>query len=468
MISRLLVLGATGDLAGRFLLPAVARLQASGQVPRDLHVVGAAPQDLDDEAFARHVAERLQEHAGDVPAEVRQELLRRMRFRRIDLDDPQSVAAAVPDSGSGRRAPAVAVYLALPPALFPAALTALGAADLPDGSRIAVEKPFGDDLDSAAALNALLARVTRGAGEQAVFRVDHVLAMPAVQDLLRLRLPGGSLEPLWSGAAVERVEVLWEETLALEGRADFFDRTGAVKDVVQNHLLQLLALVAMEPPPTADERDLHDAKLAALRAVRPPTPADVASRTRRARYTAGHLAGAAAGVPDYAQETGVDPDRGTETFAELVLEVDTPRWVGIPFVLRAGKALAEDRKGVLLTLRDGVHVPDGRGSSRTRRVWVGLDGPDRRADPAGGPAVELTVAVPAGGEPAAYVQVLTDLLRGATARSVSAAEAEQAWRVVDPVLQAWSGGAVPLLEYVAGTPGPGESSAEGASRTPPT
>ena len=460
MITRLVVLGVTGDLAGRFLLPALARLHSAGQVPSDLQVVGAGPQDLDDAAFARHVTERLQEHAGDVPEQARHELLRRVRYRRVDLDEPVSVAAAVHSSApaSGGSDSAVAVYLALPPGLFPAALAALGAAGLPTGSRVAVEKPFGYDLDSAVALNALLARTTGGVGQGSV-RVDHVLAMPAVQDLLRLREPGGSLEPVWNGTAVEQIEVLWEETLALEGRADFFDRTGALKDVLQNHLLQLLALIAMELPAPPDQRDLSEAKLDALCAVRPLTPDDVATRTRRARYTSGRLAGAAGPVvPDYAQENGVDPARGTETFAELVLEVDRPRWAGTRFVLRAGKALARDRKGVLLRFREPVPVPDARlGSRPVEEVWLDLDRAERPAVPERGPTLDparVPVAAPDGGERSAYAQVLLDLLSGRSVRSVSAAEAEQAWRIVDPVLQVWAAGTPPVLEYPAGSPGP--------------
>jgi glucose-6-phosphate 1-dehydrogenase len=441
VITRLVLLGATGDLAGRFLLPALARAVAAGQLPDDLQVVAAAPQDGDDETFRASVATRLQQHAGDVPAQARQALLDALRYRRLDLSDPGSVAAAVHGSSRGATdTTPVALYLALPPALFPAAIGALGAAAPPPGSRIAVEKPFGEDLAGAVALNALLARVVGGA-DDAVFRVDHALGMPRVRSLPLLRAAGGVLEPVWDATHLARVEVLWEETLGLEGRADFYDRTGAVRDVVQNHVLQVLALLAMEQPP--DERELHAAKSAVLRSVRALPPAEVAVRTRRGRYTAGTLAGGVA-VPDYAEEPGVDPARGTETFAELVLELDTPRWAGTRFVLRAGKALAVDRKGVRLHFRGAApacHHPDVQRVSADQ-LWIDLDGPPR-----GGPA-----GVP--GESAAYGQVLTDLLGGGSRTSVSGEEAEQAWRIVEPVLAAWSDGAVPLLEYAAGSPGP--------------
>ena len=448
MITRLVLLGATGDLAGRFLLPALARAVAAGHLPEALQVVAAAHQDWDDETFRDSIAPRLQQHAGDVPTPVRQALLRAVRYRRLDLGDAGSVAAAVHGFDGEGSAP-VAVYLALPPALFPAAIDALGAAALPPGSRIAVEKPFGEDLDSAVTLNALLARV---GGDEAVFRVDHVLGMPRVRSLTTLRAAGGALEPVWDSTHLRQVDVLWEETLGLEGRADFYDRTGAVRDVVQNHVFQVLALLAMEQP--TDERGLHAAKSAVLRSVRTPAPGDVAVSTRRGRYTAGTLAGGAA-VPDYTDEPGVDPARGTETYAELVLEVDTARWAGTRFVLRAGKALAADRKGVLLHFRGDAPVCDSPAVQRVSagRLWIDLDGPLQSPRP-GGP-------VGAAGESAAYGQVLSDLLGGGSGTSVSGAEAEQAWRVVEPVLDAWADGAVPLLDYAAGSPGPGERSVSG-------
>ncbi len=443
MIDRLVLLGATGDLAGRFLLPALVRLHA-GQLSDGLRLVGAAAQHWDDETFASHVAARLQEHAGDVPAAAHRALLRSARYRSVDLDDHRSVGRVVADAAGAEGSP-VAVYLALPPGLFPATARALVASGLPPGSRIAVEKPFGDDLDSAVSLNALLARASAsaGAGAGAVFRVDHALALPAAQHLLALRASGGALGAVWDGGSVEQVDVLWEETLALEGRADFYDRTGAVKDVLQNHLLQVLTLVAMDLPATHDERELHAAKLDLLRSLRPLSAADVRARTRRARYTAGRLAGTdaapGAAVPDYAREPGVDPARRTETYAELVLAVDRPRWAGTTFVLRAGKALAAPRKGVRLYWREGAGPSGGQGgadATASGLLSIDLDDPPGR------------------GELAAYEAVLTDVLSGGSALSVSADEAEQSWRVVQPVLQAWARGDVPLLEYPAGSHGP--------------
>jgi glucose-6-phosphate 1-dehydrogenase len=435
VIEKLVLFGATGDLAGRFLLPALAALQAAGKLPGTFQVLGTARDELDDDTFLRAASERLEQHAQEVPAAARDAVVRMLRYRPVDVADARSVAALF-DSG----APAAA-YLALPPSVFPAAVAALGEAGLAAGSRIALEKPFGQDLDSAVELNRLLARA---GGERAAFRVDHVLGMATVQNLLALRLANPVLDAVWNSVHVERVEILWEETLALEGRAGYYDTAGALKDVLQNHLLQLLSLVAMEP---AAGGDLRERKVEALRAVRPPGRAELGSRTRRARYTAGRLAappeGSGRPVPGYADEDGVDPRRSTETFAEVVLELEGPRWTGTPFVLRAGKALPRRRKLVALRFR-------GDGALR-----IGIDGPrDIALDLAGGtpeaPAPLRLTAPPPAGELPAYGHVLLDVLSGGSTLSVGGDEAEEAWRIVTPVVEAWREGVVPLEEYPAG------------------
>lgn len=451
MITRLVLLGATGDLAGRFLLPALARLVAAGQLPRGLQVVGGGHQDWTDRQFRDHVESRLREHAGELPDDARSGFSSGLRYRQIDLDDADSVirlvrAAATGDDPSS--AGPVGVYLALPSRTFPQALRALVAADLPPGSRVAVEKPFGEDTESATELNALLSRVRAGEPTSG-FRVDHILGMPRVHDLVALRGGGAVLEPVWDADHIERVEILWEETLGVEGRAAFYDRTGAVKDVMQNHLLQVLVLAAMELPDGGTEQDLHDAKVRLLRQVREPSTAQMSTRTARARYTAGTLVDALAPagrpVPGYAHAEGVDPARETETHAEVVLEIDAPRWSGVPFVLRTGKAMGVSRKGVLLHLREAAPetTPAGVDVVSSRELWIELDGPG---------------AVNAPGELSAYQEVLTDLLTGGSQTSVSAEEAVEAWRIFDPVLRAWEAGAVPIDEYAAGSSGPSRGS----------
>jgi glucose-6-phosphate 1-dehydrogenase len=437
--------GATGDLAGRYLLPALAALQAAGRLPRGFAIIGASRETMDDETFRRSARERLEQHASDVPATARETLVRALRYRRTDVADAQSVASVI-EPGPG----AVSAYLALPPTLFPAAVTALGRIALPAGSRIVLEKPFGEDLRSATALNRLLEEKLGQAGENAVFRVDHVLGMATVQNLVTLRVANHFLEAIWNCNHVDQVEILWEETLGLEGRAGYYDRAGALKDVLQNHMLQLLALVAMDPPSDLEAHDLHDRKLRALRSVRPLTLADVSDRSRRARYVAGRLA-TGVDVRAYAEEDGVEPGRETETFAEVSLELDTPRWAGTRFVLRAGKALARRRKMVIVRFRST--------RQEASHLAIGVDGPqDLGLQLIGGAPESPTrlklCSTPPGLDVPAYGRVLLDILNGRSTLAVGGDEAEQAWRIVTPVLDAWADDVVPLEEYPAGSTGP--------------
>lgn len=273
MIKRLAVFGATGDLAARYLLPALAVLREAEHLDDYFQLTGAGRAESSSERFREWIAAQLARHAGSCSPEARDAVVASARYRRADADDPADVAAVIAGEGP------VAVYLALPPALFPRAVTALHEAGLQAGSRIVLEKPFGEDLESAQELNRLLADLVP---EQAVFRVDHFLAKTTVQNVLGSRLANRVLEPLWNSTHIAEVDITWDETLALEGRAGYYDHVGALKDIVQNHLLQLLCLVAMEPPITLGERDLRDRKVDVLRSVRLLTEHDVVHRTRRA------------------------------------------------------------------------------------------------------------------------------------------------------------------------------------------
>jgi glucose-6-phosphate 1-dehydrogenase len=349
VIARLVVLGGTGDLMGRYLLPGLAALQAKGHLPPGFELVGAARDDWDDDQFRTWAAGWLGREGIDASA-----LLSASRYRRIELGDPASVRACVAGDGP------LAAYLALPPAVFPVAVSALHDAGLPPESQVVLEKPFGEDLDSARALNRLLAE-SRFDGRH-VYRVDHFLAMTAVQNVLGTRLANRVLEAIWTGDHIDEIEILWEETLALEGRAGYYDGVGALKDVLQNHLLQVLCLAAMEPPASLGERDLRDRKVDVLRSVRPLQHDDVATRTRRARYRG------------YVDEDGVVPENGTETFAEVVLEVDSPRWPGTRFRLRTGKALGRERKEVVVHFRPVAHDPfEQPGGPAPNRLRFGLE-----------------------------------------------------------------------------------------------
>jgi glucose-6-phosphate 1-dehydrogenase len=442
VIANLVLFGASGDLAGRFLLPALATLHASGRLPEGFAIVGTAREPWDDKAFRRHATDRLAEHAAVVPAEHRDALTRSLRYRPADLTDPHDVAPVMRLAGDGP----VAAYLALPPGLFAPTVTALGGAGLPADSRIALEKPFGETLEDAVALNETLARAVAETGEQAVFRVDHVLGMATVQNLLALRRHDALLGAVWDAEHIEQVEVRWEEDLALEGRAGYYDGTGALRDVMQNHMLQVLTLLAMEPPAGPGERQLRDAKVAALRAARAPGPDAAPGRMRRARYGAGYIGDRA--VRAYVDEDGVDPDRGTETFAEVMLELDTPRWRGTRFVLRAGKALGARRKEAVVRFHAGER--DGAPGE----LRIGIDGPRDLALRLNGVAPMTLTGPPPTSDLPPYGHVLLDLLGGGSTLSVRGDGAEEAWRVVEPVIVAWRDGLVPLEEYPAGSDGP--------------
>lgn len=465
MIGRVFLFGATGDLAGRFIFPAFAELEQHAKLPEDFEIVGVGRSDLNDESFRARIAKKLQQFGSDIEEPARGRLLQRIRFHRADVSSPEVVEDLRELAGDGTP---FAAYLALPPTMFVPAVRAIGDVGLPAGSRIIVEKPFGENLENAKELNRLLLEVTGAAGESGIFRVDHALGMATIHNLLGFRLANRVFEPVWNSEHIEQVEILWEETIALEGRAAYYDRAGALEDVMQNHMLQVLCLVAMEPPASLSERDLRDRKVDVLRTVRPPEAQQMRKRTRRARYTAGRLAttGDASGqqVPDYTAEEGVDPKRNTETWAEVELELESWRWSGTRFVLRAGKALSRRRRGVIITFREVPHLAFGEGIPRPPRneLRIGIDGPKDLSlyltGSAPGPPLELEPLVlraelPAD-EPRAYSAVLLDALSGDCTLSIRGDEAEESWRIMEPVIAAWNRNVVPLEEYPAGSAGP--------------
>jgi glucose-6-phosphate 1-dehydrogenase len=450
VIERLVILGSTGDLTGRYLLPSLAWLRVRGYLGDRFQLIAASREDWDDTRFRAHAEAWLDQEASDVNREVREFILRASHYQRVDLSDAATVAACMAGHGP------VAVYLALPPAVFPLAVGALQAAGLPAGSPIVLEKPFGEDLGSAIELNRLLASAT---SEGEIFRVDHFLAMTTVQTLLGTRLANRILEPIWNSAHIDEIEIVWEESLALEGRAAYYDGVGALKDMVQNHLLQILCLVAMEPPISLGERDLRDRKVDVLRSIRPFDTARVREATRRARYGAGWLRDH--DVPPYVEEAGVDPAHATETFAEVVLELDGWRWAETTFRLRTGKALRSDRREVVVHFRPVPHLPSEHAVPPSNRLRFGLEPQDLALELTGvGPGVGFSL-VPLvlqadleEPELPAYGRLLLNVLSGDTTLSIRGDEAEESWRVVTPIIEAWAAGHVPMEDYPAGSDGP--------------
>lgn len=454
MIRRMLVFGATGDLFGRYLAPALAGLIEAGQLPDGFAVTGAARKDLDPDAFRDSVAEDLARYAPEVSEEARTKLVEGLDYAPTDVTDAGDVARAARTLGEEP----ILAYLALPPGLFPDTVRSLAGAGLAEGSRLVLEKPFGQDLQSARELNALL---HESFPESAVFRADHFLGEQTVQNVLGLRFANRVFEPVWNREHVERVEIVWDETLALEGRAGYYDSAGALKDMVQSHLLQLLALVAMEPPATLGEQDFRDRKVEVFRNVKAPSGPEAEKKTVRARYTAGEVEGSE--VPAYVEEEGVEPDRSTETFAEVTLEVENPRWSGVPFTLRSGKALGRDRREISVHFRPAERLAFGRNTEdpEPNVLRLGMDPDTMSLDiNVNGPGDLFTLervgldAELAPQRPSEYGRLLLAALGGGSMLSIRGDEAEECWRIVEPVLRAWREDAVPLLEYPAGSEGP--------------
>ncbi|HWS37178.1 MAG TPA: glucose-6-phosphate dehydrogenase [Actinoplanes sp.] len=458
----LIILGASGDLTARLLLPGLGALLTAGHVP-GLTLIGASIEDWDDarwqarvhESFGVHGARAAAESAGqDTPATdsapAASAVADRARWIRTDVTDSSDMRTLL-----GATNGPVAIFFALPPAVTAQACEALLDVDLPPGTRFVLEKPFGTGSSSAADLNALLTRLVP---EHQVHRIDHFLGKSTVLNILGLRFANRIFEPVLDSTHVASVDIVFDENLALEGRAGYYDRAGALADMIQSHLLQILALITMEAPFTLAAAEFRDRKADLLRATRLwGTPAD---SSLRARYTAGDLDGRK--LPDYVDEPGVDPSRDTETLAEIVLAVDTWRWAGVPFRLRSGKAIGTSRKEAVITFKRPPRVPDGlHGYEQPDRLRIGF-GPDHLAvdfningpgDPFELDPVTLEASFGAGALPP-YGEVLRGVFDDDPTLSVRGDTAEQCWRIVEPVTSAWRAGEVPLREYPAGSAGP--------------
>ena len=449
MHDRLMIIGAAGDLTSRYLLPALARLRTDGLLPKVFTIDAVSQDEMSGDEFRRKVEGPLAAHAAGVDESARIAILRSITYYQADATDPEALRRII-SSGEGR----LVIYLALPPAVFHPAVRAIIEAGAGEESRIVVEKPHGESLESTRTLNRRLHRCFL---EDSVFRIDHFLGHQTVQNMLGIRFGNRIFESLWNSNHVERVEIRFDETLALEGRAGYYDRTGALKDMLQNHLLQLLCFVAMEPPLGFNARDLRDRKVDLLRAVRSLSPKEIKANSVRAHYTAGKIEGKE--VPSYHDEDGVDPERGTETFAQLSLSIDNWRWSGVPFILRSGKALERNRQEIAIRFRDVPFRAFGKEQPPGPNVLRLAFDPDRMAldlnlNGAGDPfelepaTLELELApqrLPA------YARLLLDVLNGDPTLSIRADEAEESWRIVEPVVDAWSEGLVPMQSYPAGS-----------------
>ncbi|AXH98046.1 glucose-6-phosphate dehydrogenase [Ornithinimicrobium avium] len=444
----LIIIGASGDLTRRLLLPGLGSLLAV-EPEREVVVVGADRDEMSQEDWGSTIRAAFAE--AQTPKESVDRVVGRARYDRTDaLDEGQLRELVASVEGD------LVIYFALPPQVTVQVCALLEKIPLPDGTMLAMEKPFGHDLRTAVELNR---QATRVVPENQIFRIDHFLGVNTVLNLLGLRFANRIFQPLWSADHIERVDIFYDESLALEGRAGYYDRAGALIDMTQSHLLQVLSMFAMESPASMDADELQSLKSQVLRATslwgEDPTTA-----TRRARYTAGHVGGK--DVPDYVAEEGVEPANKTETLSEVVLEVRNQRWKGVPFVLRSGKALGDQRKEIVVTFKAPSHIPDGlRDSGQPDRLVLELKpgavtldiSINAEGDPLDLEQKELTATL---GQPRMrpYGEVLAGILDRNPMLSIRGDTAEQMWRLVEPVLAAWKADEVPLEEYVAGSSGP--------------
>ncbi|MGY6499484.1 MAG: glucose-6-phosphate dehydrogenase [Acidimicrobiales bacterium] len=439
----LVILGAVGDLTARFVVPALAELSDRGSLPEDLSVIGVARHDMSTEDYLDTLREDDSPYV-DICDDAVAGVHGRITYVEADATDSDALGELpVGDDGP------VFVYFALPPAVFPDAFRAVAGAPWGDRARFAIEKPFGEDLESARALNAVLADCT---DESRVFRVDHFLGHSIARALLGLRAANRMFDATLDAAHVDRIDVIWDETIALEGRAGYYDGMGALRDMLQNHLLQLMVLLTMDLPAGRSAAALAEAKVARLRTIQAHP-----GRSVRGRYSAGSVDGV--DVPSYVDEDDVDPDLETETFAEIELSIDDDRWRGVPIRLRSGKALAEKRSCLRVTMKDDSG--DLVACSTRHHVELGIEpgsvelrlGATGDADAYDLGPMTLSADLP-GDQPSAYASVLADLFAEDPHFFVSGPEAEEQWRIVAPVLDAWENGEVPLVEYPAGSDGP--------------
>ena len=459
-IKTLLILGASGDLTGRLLLPGVGRLIASGRAP-GLSLVGAGNDDWSQKQWQDRLTNCFSEAmtpdgvSTDAGIKELQQLQADSSYHQLDVTAKGVLGKFLKDIPGP-----VALYFALPPAISQKACTALTPEDLPAGTRLVMEKPFGSSVESARALNATLAGLVP---EDHIHRVDHFLGKSTVLNILGLRFANRLLEHSWDGQHIEKVEIFFDEALTLENRARYYDHAGAGRDMIQSHLLQVMGIMAMEPPATLGEQDVRSSIATVLRASTiGRTGEDLAKYTRRARYTAGTIGKRK--VPNYIDEDGVDPANDTETLAEVEVYINNWRWAGVPFILRSGKALGNARKEAVVTFKPVPHLPVGfKGTDSPTRLHIGF-GPDTLTLDldVNGPGDVFTLdrvklEAELGSDPLLpYGEVLEGVLRADPLLSVRGDTAEECWRIVEPTFAAWKAGTVPLEEYSAGSNGPAD------------
>src|SRR5918994_2982695 len=472
----LVIFGGTGDLAHRKLLPAIYNLAHEGALPERFNLIAVSRSEMDNDEYRRAARESIQEHSRRPPdPQVLEKLLEQVRYVAGTFDEGAVFAHLTEELAKFDEEAGIPFnrifYLSTAPSFFSLIVKKLGEHGLGDHDeadvRVVIEKPFGTRLTEAQELNREVLSVL---DESQVYRIDHYLGKETVQNILAFRFANGLFEPIWNRNYIDYVQITAAEDIGIGSRAGYYDKSGALRDLVQNHMLQLLTLLCMEPPVTFSADDVRDEKVKVLHAIPAPTPETTPQMAVRAQYTAGMAEGK--DVPGYLDEEGVPPDSHTETYVALRLEVDNWRWAGVPIYVRTGKRLARKVTEIAVQLKPVPHLAfQAEGSVGVQPNMLIMT-----MQPNEGVSLSLGAKIPGtrmrirpvnmeflygtaflSQSPEAYERLIMDAMRGDATLFPRDDEVEAQWRIVNPILEHWAQVPGPLPEYEAGSAGPEEA-----------
>lgn len=461
-----IIFGIMGDLAQRKLLPSLYQLEKAGTLNYDSRIIAVARHDLDQEAFQVEMRQKLEKFVDEpLDQEAVEQLLARMHYVLINLDEPEQYKQLCQVTNQQCRV--MVSYFSVAPSLFGDICTGLDRAGLitPE-TRVVLEKPIGRNLLSSRQINDLVAKFFR---ESQVYRIDHYLGKETVMNLLALRFANSIFTTNWDHNTIDHVQITVAEQVGIEGRWGYFDKSGQLRDMVQNHLMQILTLVAMEPPVNLHDDSLRNEKLKVLKALRPITTENIERKVVRGQYGPGFIRGKP--VPGYLEEAGGNPTSSTETFVAIRLDIDNWRWAGVPFYLRTGKAMSTKRSEVVIKYKRLPHniFTDSYRSLPANKLVI-------RLQPDEGVEIEMLNKAPGIGDGInlqrtmldlsfseafkkervadAYERLILDVMQGSQALFVHRDEVEYSWTWIDSIQDAWEKSSEPPRQYPAGSWGP--------------